>query len=109
MHQFRQPEKRPPTIVSDTFTVLLAVPFVILLAAWVKIGVNFHGLQFSLSALVFHATLAAIFALYAMFWLRMDMFTTLKCLIGLGVVAFLSGHSLLRSLAAAREKAAKTA
>lgn len=103
-HLFRVPEKRPPTIVSDTFSILVLLPLVILFGLWIKIGINFSNLQLSLAALLFHSSVAAIFALYLVFWLRLNMFTTVKCLLGLAVVAFLSGHSLLRKLAAQREK-----
>lgn len=30
-HKFREPEKRPPSLVSDTFTVICCVPLLILL------------------------------------------------------------------------------
>lgn len=83
------------------------MPLVLLLGLWIKIGVNVNGLPISIAAVVFHTSLAAIFALYVMFWLKMNMFTTLKCLWGLGVIALLSGHSLLRSLAQQREKETK--
>ncbi|RWS24210.1 Dolichyl-diphosphooligosaccharide--protein glycosyltransferase subunit 2-like protein [Leptotrombidium deliense] len=98
-HMFRQQEKRPPTVVSDTFSVLVCIPLLILIGLWVKIGVNLRNMPLSLSVLVFHVGLGSIFALFACFWLKLNMFTTVKYLIGLGVITFLSGHSLLSKLA----------
>lgn len=104
VHLFRTPEKRPAQVVSDAFSILVLAPLIVLFGLWAKIGINFGNLQLSLSALIFHSSVAAIFSLYALFWLRLNMFTTVKCLLGLAVVAFLSGHSLLKKLASDREK-----
>lgn len=96
-HLFRSPEKRPPTVVSDTFTFLVIVPpFFLLAILWARIGINLNGFKPSLSGLIFFSSLGAIFTLYFLFWLRLDMFTTLKYLSGLGIIAFLSGHSLFK-------------
>lgn len=97
-HLFREPEKRPPTFVSDLFSLLVLVPFFLLLGLWLKIGVNVKNLPVTLSALLFHSGLALIFSLFFLFWLKMDMFTTLKCLSGVVIMTFLSGHSLLKTL-----------
>jgi len=105
-HKFRELEKRPATAVSDAFTILVLLPLVLLFILWAKIGINFSNLPFTVSAFVFHVSLAAIFGLYFLFWLQLDMFTTLKCLVGTGVVTFLSGHSLLSRLAARNQKSA---
>ncbi|KAH8026501.1 hypothetical protein HPB51_021113 [Rhipicephalus microplus] len=40
----------------------------------------------------------AIFGLFCCFWLRLNMFTTLKYLAGLGTVTFISGHGMLTQL-----------
>ncbi|KAI1299206.1 Dolichyl-diphosphooligosaccharide--protein glycosyltransferase subunit 2 [Halotydeus destructor] len=103
VHQFRQPDKRPPQAVSDTFTALTALPLLVLFVLWAKIGVNLNDLHVSLSALVFHSSLAAIFGLYVMFWIRLNMFTTVKCLLGISIVALISGRSLLRALNSKRK------
>lgn len=96
-HVFRSPEKRPPTVVSDTFTFLVTVlPFFLLAALWARIGINLNGFKPSLSGLIFFSSLGAIFTLYFFFWVQLDMFTTLKYLSGLGTITFLSGHSLLK-------------
>ncbi|VDN26852.1 unnamed protein product [Gongylonema pulchrum] len=78
-HMFREPEKRPPQIVSTTFVVLCAIPLLILLI------------------------LVRIFGLYFVFWLRLNMFETLKYLSMIGAVTFISGNRLLRTIAARRK------
>ncbi|RWS01104.1 dolichyl-diphosphooligosaccharide--protein glycosyltransferase subunit 2-like protein [Dinothrombium tinctorium] len=101
-HMFRQQEKRPPAIVSDTFSVLVCVPFLILLGLWAKLGINLKNIPICLSVVIFHVGLGSIFALFACFWLKLNMFTTIKYLLGLGLITFLSGHSLLSRLASKR-------
>jgi len=98
-HLFREPEKRPAPILSNAFSVLVLIPIVILFALWLKIGINFSGFPFTLSALVFHTGLALIFGLYICFFVKLNMFQTCKYLCGLGVITFLAGHSLLSRLA----------
>ena len=104
-HLFREPEKRPPTVVSTAFTGLVLAPFAIMLLCWMKLGVNMSSFPFSLSALGFHLGLGAIFSLYYLFWLQLDMFSTLKYLIMVGVVTFLCGNSMLVKIAEKRKNA----
>lgn len=99
-HEFRQPEKRPPSVVSDAFTVLAIIPLILLIGIWLKLGVNFSDFPFSLASLGFHTGLTLIFAIFFCFWTTMNMFTTLKCLSGVVLVTSISGHSLLKTLAA---------
>lgn len=99
VHQFRQAEKRPPAVVLQTFTLLSLSPVLVLFYCWVKIGLNLGKFRFSLSALLFHGSLLLIFALYTLFFVRLNMFTTMKCLSGVLVTAFISGHYLLKGLA----------
>jgi len=94
-HLFRQPEKRPPQVISDAFSILVLLPLLLLFVLWIKLGVNISDFPLSLSAILFHGSLALIFTLYGLFWLKMNMFTTMKCLSGVVLVAFLSGHRLL--------------
>ncbi|XP_053213850.1 dolichyl-diphosphooligosaccharide--protein glycosyltransferase subunit 2-like [Panonychus citri] len=98
-HIFREQDKRPPTFVSDTFALLTLVPVLILFGLWAKLGANLSGFSFSLSGLLFHLGLGSIFALFTCLWLQLNMFTTIKYLLGLGLITFLSGHSLLSKLA----------
>lgn len=99
VHQFRQAEKRPPTLLSHAFTLLCLSPALVLIVCWSKIGLNFSNFSFSLSAVLFHGSLLLIFALYTLFFIRLNMFTTIKCLSGVLLTAFLSGHYLLKNLA----------
>ncbi|XP_045524133.1 dolichyl-diphosphooligosaccharide--protein glycosyltransferase subunit 2 isoform X2 [Pieris brassicae] len=98
-HKFREPDARPPRLVSDVFAAACAAPLLILLLLWARIGINFGNLPFTPAALVFHLALGGSLALYGLFWLQLSMFATLRYLAPLAVVTFLSGHSLLRRLA----------
>ena len=102
-HMFREPEKRPPALVSTAFTVLCVLPFVALFLVWGKLGANISLFPFGLSSIFFTIFLGAIFVLYVCFWLQLNMFTSMKYLIMIGVVAFLSGNSLLVKIAEKRK------
>ena len=107
VHQFRQPEKRPPTLVSHAFTLLCLSPILILLVCWFALGINLAKFTFSLSAILFHGSLLLVFALYTLFFIRLNMFTTCKCLSGVLATLFLSGHYLLKRLASKEKVSAK--
>jgi len=104
-HLFREPEARPATIVSNAFTLLCLSPFLVMLLLWARIGANVSNLPISVSALGFHLGLGSIFALYALFWLQLNMFQTVKYLVVLGVVTFLCGNSLLSGIAKSKNSA----
>ena len=89
-HTFREPEPRPPVIISLVFTGLCAVPLLGLLIAWKTLGINvnkvfqlrsvfvlyFEGLfdylnfQMESSYLPFHAAIASVFGLYFLYWYK---------------------------------------
>jgi len=104
-HMFREPEPRTASIVSNAFTLLCLSPFLLMLVLWAKLGANISNLPLSLPAIGFHLGLGAIFGLYAMFWLQLNMFQTVKYLVVLGVVTFLCGNSLLSTIARRGKKA----
>lgn len=99
IHQFRVPEKRPPRVVSDLFTGLCIAPLALLFILWAKLRTNVSNFPFSLSAVGFHLGLGAILALFGVFWLKLNMFETLRYLIPLALVTFFCGNRLLRSIA----------
>lgn len=99
-HVFREKEVRPSTLVSNTFSVLCLMPVLLLLILWIRLGANLNNFPCSIYAAGFHLGLAAIFGLFVCFWLHLDMFATLKYLVGLGILTYLSGHKLLSKLAA---------
>lgn len=102
-HMFREPEKRPPMVVSNFFTLLCAAPLVLLLLIWLKLRVNISAFPMSLSALGFHGGLGAILFLFFVFWKQLNMFETIKYLLPLGLLTFICGNRLLRSIAARKE------
>lgn len=98
-HMFREPEKRPPRFVSDVFTGLCLAPILVLFVLWGRLGINASNFSFSLSALGFHGGLAAIFSLFLCFWLKLDMFETIKYLLPIAIFTFLCGNKVLRYIA----------
>lgn len=103
-HVFRQPEKRPSSVISDFFTIVCLFPLVILIGLWLQIGINFQNAPASPWIPIFHLGLAGIFALYFMFWIQFDMFDTLKYLSILGFTTFVAGNRVLRSIAESKQK-----
>jgi len=109
-HLFRQPDSRPAASVSSLFTLIVTiVPGLILVVGWLAVGINFGHMPLSPFTLGFHLGLACILGLYGMFWLRLDMFVTIKYLTLIGAVTFLCGNVMLRTMAERRKaKAAKS-
>ncbi|VDO71210.1 unnamed protein product [Heligmosomoides polygyrus] len=102
-HMFRQPEKRPPAVVSDAFTFICLSPLLLLLGLWFRIGLNFGNMPGSIWTLFFHGGLAALFALYFVFWLQLNMFDTLKYLALIGGFTYLAGNRVLKAIADKRK------
>ncbi|GBP44598.1 Dolichyl-diphosphooligosaccharide--protein glycosyltransferase subunit 2 [Eumeta japonica] len=98
-HTFREPEARPARLVSDVFACACAAPLLLLLALWAKLRVNLSNIPIALSTLIFHIALGGVLCLYAMFWVQMTMFETMRYLVPLAALIFLGGHRLLRTLA----------
>lgn len=104
-HMFREPEKRPPQAISMLFTGLIALPALVLLVVWAKLGANISNMKCSLPAIGFHGGLLAIITIYINFFVGVNMFTTVKCLSGVVVITFLCGQKLLASIAASKKAA----
>lgn len=102
-HIFRQPEKRPPAYLSMTFLILTLIPLVGFFVGLQQLGVNLKGLPsggLPLAAAVgFHGGIAMILGLYFLFWLKLNLFTTLKWLIVLGLFTLVPGFHILSYLA----------
>ncbi|PWA60175.1 Ribophorin II [Artemisia annua] len=88
-HIFRVPEKRPPQEVSYAFLGLVLVPLLTFLVGLLRLGANFKNFPTSAVpatfAILFHGGIAAVLLLYVLFWLKLDLFTTLKTLGLLGI------------------------
>uniref|UniRef100_A0A8C4F784 Dolichyl-diphosphooligosaccharide--protein glycosyltransferase subunit 2 n=1 Tax=Dicentrarchus labrax TaxID=13489 RepID=A0A8C4F784_DICLA len=101
-HLFREPEKKPPTVVSNTFTALILSPFLLLLILWFKLGANISNFSFSPSTILFHVGHAALLGLMYVYWTHLNMFQTLKYLAIIGGVTFLAGNRMLAQKAVKR-------
>ncbi|OAY67978.1 Dolichyl-diphosphooligosaccharide--protein glycosyltransferase subunit 2, partial [Ananas comosus] len=107
-HIFRAPEKRPPKELSLAFWGLTLLPFFGFLFGLTKLGVNLKSFPSSpvpaAFSILFHAGIAAVLLLYVLFWLKLDLFTTLKILGFLGPFLVFVGHRTLSYLASTSTK-----
>ncbi|XP_044520245.1 dolichyl-diphosphooligosaccharide--protein glycosyltransferase subunit 2 isoform X1 [Gracilinanus agilis] len=94
-HLFREPEKRPPTVVSNTFTALILSPLLLLFILWIRLGANISNFTFAPSTIIFHLGHAAMLGLMYVYWTQLNMFQTLKYLAILGSITFLAGNRML--------------
>lgn len=101
-HLFREPEKKPPTVVSNTFTALILSPILLLLILWLKLGANISNFSFSPSSVLFHIGHAAMLGLMYVYWTHLNMFQTLKYLAIIGSLTFLAGNRMLAQKAVKR-------
>ncbi|XP_061076635.1 dolichyl-diphosphooligosaccharide--protein glycosyltransferase subunit 2 isoform X2 [Conger conger] len=101
-HLFREPEKKPPTVVSNTFTALVLSPLLLLLILWIKLGANISNFSLSPSSILFHLGHAAMLGLMYVYWTHLNMFQTLKYLAILGSLTFLAGNRMLAQKAVKR-------
>ncbi|XP_061972194.1 dolichyl-diphosphooligosaccharide--protein glycosyltransferase subunit 2-like [Populus nigra] len=107
-HIFRVPEKLPPKGLSLTFLGLTLLPFLGFLLGLLRLGVNLKNFPSSsvpaIFAALFHLGIAAVLLLYVLFWLKLDLFTTLKALGFLGAFLMFVGHRILSHLASSSSK-----
>ncbi|VDM27778.1 unnamed protein product [Hydatigera taeniaeformis] len=67
-------------------------------------GANLSNFPLSLSAPLFHLGMGGIFGLYLLYWFKLDMFTTLRYLLFLGIFTFVAGNRLLRHIVTEQRK-----
>ncbi|KAL9394946.1 hypothetical protein Peur_014231 [Populus x canadensis] len=107
-HIFRVPEKLPHKELSLTFLGLTLLPFLGFLLGLLRLGVNLKNFPSSsvpaMFAALFHLGIAAVLLLYVLFWLKLDLFTTLKALGFLGAFLMFVGHRILSHLASSSSK-----
>ncbi|XP_044493602.1 dolichyl-diphosphooligosaccharide--protein glycosyltransferase subunit 2-like isoform X1 [Mangifera indica] len=107
-HIFRVPEKRPPQELSLAFLGLILLPFLGFLIGLLRLGVNLKNFPTvtvpATFAILFHLSIAAVLLLYVLFWLKLDLFTTLKALGFLSVFLMFVGHRTLSHLASTSAK-----
>ncbi|KAG4138807.1 hypothetical protein ERO13_D07G156100v2 [Gossypium hirsutum] len=107
-HIFRAPEKRPPQGLSLAFLGLTILPLLGFLIGLLRLGVNLKNFPTkpvpATFAVLFHVGIGAVLLLYVFFWVKLDLFQTLKLLGFLGVFLVFVGHRILSHLAAASAK-----
>ncbi|KAM1688076.1 hypothetical protein ACFX2K_035973 [Malus domestica] len=107
-HIFRVPEKRPSQELSLVFLGLVLLPLIGFLVGLLRLGVNLKNFPTSAVpatfGILFHVGIAAVLLLYVLFWLKLDLFTTLKTLGLLGFFLLFVGHRILSHLASTSSK-----
>jgi len=106
-HQFREPDKRPPRTISVAFTVAtLAVPALVLFIGLIRVGANLKnfpsGANF-MYAIGFEACLGAVLALFACYWLYLNMIQTLEYLAVLAIPTLFFAHRNLNGLSRVKQ------
>ncbi|KAL3309497.1 hypothetical protein Ciccas_011956 [Cichlidogyrus casuarinus] len=96
-HTFREPDIRAGASIALLFTGICLCPLAILVIGWPLVGMSLRP-PISLAVPIFHGGLLGMFVIYGMYWLKFNMFQTLKYLTLVGVPTFLAGSSLLRTL-----------
>ncbi|RXH87274.1 hypothetical protein DVH24_028774 [Malus domestica] len=107
-HIFRVPEKRPSQELSLVFLGLVLLPLIGFFIGLLRLGVNLKNFPTSAVpatfGILFHVGIAAVLLLYVLFWLKLDLFTTLKTLGLLGAFLLFVGHRILSHLASSSSK-----
>ncbi|XP_031475648.1 dolichyl-diphosphooligosaccharide--protein glycosyltransferase subunit 2 [Nymphaea colorata] len=107
-HIFRTPERRPPKELSLAFLGFTLLPLFGFLIGLLRLGVNLKNFPSSTVpasfAILFHAGIAAVLSLYLLFWIKLDLFTTLKVLGVLAVFLVFVGHRTLSHMASTSAK-----
>ncbi|RIA97367.1 Dolichyl-diphosphooligosaccharide--protein glycosyltransferase subunit Swp1 [Glomus cerebriforme] len=98
-HIFKPDQKLPSIIISYSFVIIVLSPWLFLIGAWIRLGVNVSFLisePRSLPAIIsFLFTLLAIEILFYNYWTHLNIFQTLSWLSGLSILAFLLGQKAL--------------
>ncbi|KAJ3439951.1 ribophorin ii [Anaeramoeba flamelloides] len=103
-HIFNPDPKRPPKVVSNAFTGIMLIPFVLLIVLLYIVGFNlksFPSLKNPIALitnLIFIATLGLLVLLFLAYFFKLTMFKTLFYLLIVGAISSVSGYFTLRNL-----------
>uniref|UniRef100_A0A8C2A7C1 Dolichyl-diphosphooligosaccharide--protein glycosyltransferase subunit 2 n=1 Tax=Cyprinus carpio TaxID=7962 RepID=A0A8C2A7C1_CYPCA len=100
-HLFREPEKKPPTVVSNAFTALVLSPFLLLLILWFKLGANISNFTLSPSTILFHIGHAGKTDFYYTVF-QLKFYIGNEYLAIIGSLTFLAGNRMLAQKAVKR-------
>jgi len=108
-HKFRDPSRRPPAIVSLAFAALAIVPLLALVLMLLPAaGASLRGFPSgagAVSALAFHALLAAVLVIYSLYFYELNMMQVLTYVGVLALPLLYTGRSLLSRLQRTRLRA----
>ncbi|RUP52432.1 Dolichyl-diphosphooligosaccharide--protein glycosyltransferase subunit Swp1 [Jimgerdemannia flammicorona] len=106
-HIFRQPDKVPAAWLSNAFVLVVLSPWLVLLGAWLALGITpaiLGPFVSSISILAFFSTLVATEFLFYKYWTSLNIFETLTYFAGLSVFTFVTGQRALSEVQARRLK-----
>ncbi|KAI5075553.1 hypothetical protein GOP47_0009629 [Adiantum capillus-veneris] len=102
-HIFRPADKRAPPTLSNPFLIFSLVPLLGFLVGLKLLNTNMKNFPSSglptVAALFFHLGIASILGLYVLFWLKFNLFQTLKALAVLATMLMVPGYYTLSHLA----------
>jgi len=101
VHTFRPDDRRTSGLIAFVFTLLCGAPFVLLVLALLRSGLQYSfpgGATDFLYTAVFQGSIAAILFLYFLYWVSLNIFQALGLVSVVGVVAILSGNRALKAL-----------
>jgi len=100
-HAFRPDERRTNGFIAFVFTILCGAPFVILLLALLRFGLQYSfagGATDFMWTAIFQGSIGFILFLYFLYWVSLNIFQALGVLSLAAIVAIVSGNRALRGL-----------
>ncbi|KAK2761330.1 hypothetical protein FQN54_001852 [Arachnomyces sp. PD_36] len=99
-HIFKSDAQSPPVVVSLVFTAAVLATLPVLAGIWLYLGANVNHLTSALkssplSHAVFFGSLASLEGIFFLYYTSWNLFQTLPAVLGVGVVACLSGSRAL--------------
>mmetsp|Transcript_65188 Transcript_65188/g.142154 ORF Transcript_65188/g.142154 Transcript_65188/m.142154 type:complete len:95 (-) Transcript_65188:42-326(-) len=92
----REPEKRPPALISLAFTAAIQAGLIPLgLVAKIGLAIRLPSGDKLVPLLLLQVIIALIMGLYTLYWLKLNMFQTLGGLAPLAAAALLCGSKAL--------------
>jgi hypothetical protein len=101
VHAFRPDERRTNGLIAFIFTLLCGAPFVLLVLALLRFGLQYSfpgGATDFLYTAVFQGSIAAILFLYFLYWVSLNIFQALGLVSAVAIVSVVSGNRALKAL-----------
>ncbi|KAI7867267.1 Oligosaccharyltransferase subunit Ribophorin II-domain-containing protein [Spinellus fusiger] len=112
-HVFRQPQVMPAAWFSKAFSLIVLLPWIIVLGGWLSLGITPAKVASSLmkgpssgpaSIVAFLVSLASIEYLFFLYWTQLNLFQTLGYLSVLSIFAIAIGQRALSIIQSVKNK-----